>query len=499
MKKIIFLLGVFCFSFAWSSTPNKISFQSILRDSDDHLIKNETVSLRISLIEDNSTGKVVYKEKHQIETNSNGLASFYIGDGVTNNNFQDIAWNEHEFFIKVEVDLTGKGTNYKISHISQLMTVPYAFHSKTTEKVSAIHAQVEGETISIGNEEDPSIYINDDHQVLFFTKESDSTRTDLRKDIQLAPNVRLWGYSSEYHLDRSGVINLQAVDSASKPAIVWYTPKGQRKAAIVGHEFSGGHNKRHNHWSIETTNETGELHTRMEFPFDSSVICIETHSADFKVGDTGKLITTGPVYSYNSSKVGFGDKDWEVDGLDGNAKWEFYRADKTAEFLIHQGNGAKAAQLDLKSGDNSWELINDGDFLIKNNNSTHLYIDTLGKVGIGTKTPDYQLDVDGDINISSGSSYLSAGADYAEYFQCEAPLVSGDIVGINLNTGYTRKYQQGDVLLGIVSNDAGFIGNNIPSRDTDKNYVLVGIKGQLSVNKEQVIIQNRKVYTKGNL
>lgn len=496
MKKIIFTLVIVLLSISlWAVVPDKISFQTVIRDSNGQLVAEKPISIRISILEGAEDQEDVYVENHSIQTNRNGLASIFIGAGETEDDFGAVQWQNDGLFVKTEVDING-GTDYELSVTSQLVSVPYAIHAQTAESISGKNVELDYTTLLMGGSEKPNIYINDQNQMLFFTKESDSTRPDLRKDIQLAPDVRLWGYSSEYHLDKSGVINLQAVDSLSKPAIVWYNPEGERKAAIVGHEFSGGHNNRHNHWSIETSNETGELHTRMEFPFDSSIICIETHSADFKVGDKGKFITTGNFYSYNSSKVGFGDKDWEVEGLEGSAKWEMYRATNTATLLVHQGSGERSAVLALKSGTNDWEVANEGNFKISSESHERLTITPEGKVGIGVEAPSYELDVDGEINTSE--AYLTNGADYAEYFQCEGNLNVGDVVGINLENGLVGKYTIGYELIGVVSENAGFIGNNASGRGKDVTYVLVGLQGQLPTNASQVTVRNGKVYTSDN-
>lgn len=495
MKKVILCLMLAVFSLSvWAGVPEGISYQTVVRDANGELVKDKTISIRISILEGVDDKEVVYEEDHSVSTNVNGLASLCIGHGDSDDDFEDINWAVDGIFVKSEVDVEG-GSDFKLTCTTQLLSVPYAIHSKEAESIAGDDLKLEYETLSMGDEDEPNIYVNDDNQMLFFTKDSDPTRPDLRKDIQLAPDVRMWGYSSEYHLDRSGVLNLQAVDSASKPAIVWYNPEGERRAAIVGHEYSGGHDNRHNHWSIETTNEIGELHTRMEFPFDSSVICIETHSADFKIGGKNKFIATGPVYCYNTGKVGFGDKEWEEEGLEGSAKWEMYRGSTTAKLLLHQASGEKSAVLGLKRDDTEWELSNAGNFTIEHDNDERLTITPDGKVGIGEDNPEYQLDVDGNVNVSSGHSYLTDGADYAEFFLCKGELAIGDVVGINLRNGLAGKYKRGYELIGIVSDNAGFVGNNASGRIDDPEYVLVGLQGQLAVDETQVEVKKGRVYT----
>jgi len=102
----------------------------------------------------------------------------------------------------------------------------------------------------------------------------------------------------------------------------------------------------------------------------------------------------------------------------------------------------------------------------------------------------------------------TSGADYAEWFMKEPATESlagrdalkpGDIVGLNLKTKLARKYQSGDVLVGICSTNPAVVGNqNINKTDETmkQDYVLVGLVGQLTFNSEQVTIIDGKVLTK---
>lgn len=58
------------------------------------------------------------------------MVSVAIGEGTISDDFSNIDWANGPYFIKTETDPTG-GNNYTITGISQLLSVPYALHSKT--------------------------------------------------------------------------------------------------------------------------------------------------------------------------------------------------------------------------------------------------------------------------------------------------------------------------------------------------------------------------------
>lgn len=137
------------------------------------------------------------------------------------------------------------------------------------------------------------------------------------------------------------------------------------------------------------------------------------------------------------------------------------------------------------------------DITFGTNATARMRITATGDVGIGTASPGYILDVQDPISkVNSLQGYLTNGADYAEYFENEETISRGALVGINLNTGKVRKYREADEFLGIVSDGKGFIGNGNSAIESDPNYTLVGLLGQLKFNQDEVLIEKRIVYTK---
>ena len=115
----------------YAQSPEKMSYQAVVRDANNTLLANKTIGMQISIIQSTITGKAVYTETHSVETNSNGLISYEIGSGSTSDDFSAIDWSAGPYFIKTETDPTG-GTSYTINGTSQLMSVPFALYAKSS-------------------------------------------------------------------------------------------------------------------------------------------------------------------------------------------------------------------------------------------------------------------------------------------------------------------------------------------------------------------------------
>jgi hypothetical protein len=142
MKKIITICAAILMTAnVFAQSPNKMSYQAVIRNSSNALVINQPVGMRISILQGSSTGTAVYIETQIPTTNSNGLASIEIGAGtIVTGNFATIDWSNGPYFVKTETDPNG-GTNYTITGTSQLLSVPYALHAKNTDSW-----QVNGDT-----------------------------------------------------------------------------------------------------------------------------------------------------------------------------------------------------------------------------------------------------------------------------------------------------------------------------------------------------------------
>jgi len=137
MKKLFTLFVIIALTISvFAQSPQKMSYQAVIRDAGNNLIKSLPVGMKISILQGSVTGTAVYVETHTPTTNANGLATVEIGGGsVVSGNFSTINWGTGTYFLKNETDPAG-GSSYTIVGTSQLLSVPYALNSKTSESVS---------------------------------------------------------------------------------------------------------------------------------------------------------------------------------------------------------------------------------------------------------------------------------------------------------------------------------------------------------------------------
>jgi len=137
MKKLITLLSaVLITASIWAQSPQKMSYQAVIRNASNTLVTNTAVGMQISILQTTSTGTAVYVETQTPTTNANGLVSIEIGGGtVVSGTFSTIDWSAGPYFIKTETDPAG-GTTYTITGTSQLLSVPYSLHAKNTESAN---------------------------------------------------------------------------------------------------------------------------------------------------------------------------------------------------------------------------------------------------------------------------------------------------------------------------------------------------------------------------
>lgn len=133
MKKIFTLCIILILPFGvFSQTPQKMSYQCVVRDKTGALITNQDIGARMSILRGSVIQIIVFQETYPSNpsTNENGLLTIEIGSGKASiGEFYLIDWSSGPYFLRTEIDPTG-GTNYTITGQSQILSVPYALYSE---------------------------------------------------------------------------------------------------------------------------------------------------------------------------------------------------------------------------------------------------------------------------------------------------------------------------------------------------------------------------------
>ena len=149
MKNLYPLLILLFLSLStYAQSPEKMSYQAVVRDANNTLVSNQTVGMQISILQSTISGTVVYTETHSVDTNINGLVSLEIGNGNSSDNFSEIDWSAGPYFIKTETDPTG-GSSYTITGTSQLMSVPFALYATTSGSSQTNSTNITNNTAAI--------------------------------------------------------------------------------------------------------------------------------------------------------------------------------------------------------------------------------------------------------------------------------------------------------------------------------------------------------------
>ncbi len=141
MKRTFTILSTVILTAAvWAQSPEKMSYQAVIRDASGQLLAGRGIGMQISILQGTADGTAVYAETHSATTNANGLVSLEIGNGtVVSGDFSAIDWAGDVYFLKTETDPgAAGGTAYSITGTSQLLSVPYALHAKTAEKITML-------------------------------------------------------------------------------------------------------------------------------------------------------------------------------------------------------------------------------------------------------------------------------------------------------------------------------------------------------------------------
>jgi uncharacterized protein (TIGR02145 family) len=142
MKKFYVLLSALILAVSlMAQAPQSFNYQAVVRDASGNIIANTQVGMRINIIQGSILDTAVCKEEFTPTTNDFGLVTLAIGS-INTTDFVAIDWSAGPYFVKVELDPAG-GTSYVEMGTSQLLSVPYALHARTVEKMDLILDRLE--------------------------------------------------------------------------------------------------------------------------------------------------------------------------------------------------------------------------------------------------------------------------------------------------------------------------------------------------------------------
>ena len=118
----------------FAQAPEGFNYQAVVRDAGGIILNNQPVGMRLTVQQGSIGGTAVYTETFSSTTNGYGLVNLEIGTGTTADDFSTIDWANGPYFMETAVDFLG-GMTWVVMGTSQLMSVPYALHSKTAESI----------------------------------------------------------------------------------------------------------------------------------------------------------------------------------------------------------------------------------------------------------------------------------------------------------------------------------------------------------------------------
>ncbi|MCH2046872.1 MAG: hypothetical protein MK212_22350, partial [Saprospiraceae bacterium] len=136
IKLVLIVLLMQCLALStFAQAPDLINYQAVARNSSNNAIQNQTIGIKVSILQGSATGSAVYEETHTPTTDGYGAFNLQIGGGtVVSGSFSGISWGSFSHYLKIEMDAAG-GTNYSPMGTTQMVSVPYA---KYAEKAGSV-------------------------------------------------------------------------------------------------------------------------------------------------------------------------------------------------------------------------------------------------------------------------------------------------------------------------------------------------------------------------
>ena len=112
MIKIYYLvLSLLCAASSLAQLPQGMTFQAVIYSDDNIVMSDSVIGVSFSILRGE---ELLYAERHQPTTNSNGQIALIIGSGeVEMGTYSAIPWEKGNMRLRREYDVSG-GTDYRI-------------------------------------------------------------------------------------------------------------------------------------------------------------------------------------------------------------------------------------------------------------------------------------------------------------------------------------------------------------------------------------------------
>lgn len=125
----LLILAVLSTISIYAQAPEGFLFQAQAMSTKGKPIKCKCLAVKITIMKNSPSGKVVWEGDHKVKTDAYGLFTLVIGEGTGGSyKFSDIDWANNSHFLNVQVD--DKGTWVDMG-TTQFLSVPYALHANT--------------------------------------------------------------------------------------------------------------------------------------------------------------------------------------------------------------------------------------------------------------------------------------------------------------------------------------------------------------------------------